>query len=72
MRRYFQQRGLGARWSAIEQMGDDVLLVTLPMICPFPPAEKQALLDAGTLTDRVRVLQMLLDLAGPEDEGPPS
>lgn len=72
MRRYFKQRGLGARWSAIEQMGDDVLLVTLPMICPFPPAEKQALLDAGTLTERVRVLQMLLDLAGPDDNGPPS
>jgi Lon protease-like protein len=42
------------------------------MICPFPPAEKQALLDAGTLTERVRVLQMLLDLAGPDDDGPPS
>ncbi len=72
LRRYFRQKGLTARWSAIEQMGDDTLLVTLPMICPFPPAEKQALLDAGSLTDRVRVLQMLLDLSGPEEEGPPS
>lgn len=72
LRRYFRQKGLNARWSIIEQMGDDILLVTLPMICPFPPAEKQALLDAATLTERVRVLQMLLDLAGPEQDGPPS
>lgn len=72
LRRYFRQKGLSARWSIIEQMEDDTLLVTLPMICPFPPAEKQALLDAGSLTDRVRVLQMLLDLSGPEEEGPPS
>ncbi|MCP1221906.1 LON peptidase substrate-binding domain-containing protein [Acetobacter orientalis] len=72
LRAYFKQKGLHARWSVIEQMDDDVLLVTLPMICPFPPAEKQALLDAATLTERVRVLQMLLDLAGPQDNGPPS
>ncbi|ANA12610.1 MULTISPECIES: LON peptidase substrate-binding domain-containing protein [Acetobacter] len=72
MRRYFQKKGLQARWSLLEQMDDDILLVTLPMICPFPPAEKQALLDAEDLTDRVRVLQTLLDLSGPEQEGPPS
>ena len=72
MRRYFEKRGLDARWSLIEQMDDSMLLVTLPMICPFPPAEKQALLDATSLTDRVRVLQTLLDMAGPEPEGPPS
>ncbi|QEO18522.1 LON peptidase substrate-binding domain-containing protein [Acetobacter vaccinii] len=72
MRRYFKKQGLEARWSLIEQMDDSMLLVTLPMICPFPPAEKQALLDAGSLTDRVRVLQTLLDLSGPEQEGPPS
>lgn len=69
---YFQKKGLSARWSLIEQMDDSLLLVTLPMICPFPPAEKQALLDAENLTDRVRVLQTLLDLSGPEQEGPPS
>lgn len=72
LHRYFKQKGLSARWSVIEQMGDDVLLVTLPMICPFPPAEKQALLDAATLTERVRVLQILLDHAGSENNGPHS
>lgn len=72
LKHYFQKKGLNARWSLIEQMDDSLLLVTLPMICPFPPAEKQALLDAENLTDRVRVLQTLLDLSGPEQEGPPS
>ncbi|WP_182957624.1 LON peptidase substrate-binding domain-containing protein [Gluconacetobacter tumulisoli] len=70
LRRYCRSRGIGARWSMIEQMDDEALLVTLPMICPFLAAEKQALLESGTLADRARTLQTLLDLAGHEpDEG---
>ncbi|GBQ80557.1 Lon-like ATP-dependent protease La [Gluconacetobacter johannae DSM 13595] len=70
LRRYCRSRGIGARWSMIEQMDDEALLVTLPMICPFVAAEKQALLESGTLADRARTLQTLLDLAGHEpDEG---
>lgn len=65
LRTYFQARGLSVSWEAIDQMGDDALLVTLPMICPFPSAEKQALLEAETLTERAQVLQSLLDLSGP-------
>ncbi|WP_173572102.1 LON peptidase substrate-binding domain-containing protein [Acetobacter oeni] len=62
---YFTVRGLGVRWEVIDQMGDDALLVALPMICPFPSSEKQALLEAVSLTERARVLQSLLDLPGP-------
>ncbi|NHN85948.1 peptidase [Acetobacter musti] len=69
LKSYFNVRGLGVRWEVIDQMGDDALLITLPMICPFPSAEKQALLEAGSLTDRARVLQSLLDLSGPFPDG---
>jgi uncharacterized protein len=77
LRRYCLSRGFGARWNLIEQMDDETLLITLPMICPFPAAEKQALLESDSLSDRARTLQTLLDLAGHEpDEGasdhPPS
>lgn len=68
LRRYCRRRGFGARWSVIEQMDDEALLITLPMICPFPAAEKQALLESGSLNDRARTLQTLLDLAGHEPE----
>ena len=63
LRRYFAHRGFQARWEAIEQMDDETLLTTLGMICPFPPAEKQALLEARTLADRARTLQALLEMA---------
>ncbi len=68
LRRYFAHRGFEARWEAIEQMDDEALLTTLGMICPFPPAEKQALLEARTLTDRARTLQALLEMAEHEAE----
>ena len=69
LRRYFAHRGFEARWEAIEQMDDETLLTTLGMICPFPPAEKQALLEARTLADRARTLQALLEMAEHETEG---
>ncbi len=68
LRRYFAHRGFEARWNAIEQMDDDTLLTTLSMICPFPPAEKQALLEAPTLSERARTLQALLEMAGHETD----
>ncbi|MCQ8277978.1 LON peptidase substrate-binding domain-containing protein [Acetobacteraceae bacterium KSS8] len=68
LRRYFHHRGFEARWDAIDQMDDETLLVTLSMICPFLPAEKQALLEAPTLPDRARALLALLEMAGHEDD----
>lgn len=68
LRRFFVHRGFEARWEAIEQMDDDTLLTTLGMICPFPPAEKQALLEAPSLPERARTLQALLEMAGHGDD----
>jgi len=68
LRRYFTHRGFDARWEAIEQMDDETLLTTLSMICPLPPTEKQALLEAPTLADRASTLQALLEMAGHETE----
>ena len=68
LRRYFVHRGFEARWEAVEQMDDETLLTTLSMICPLPPAEKQALLEAPTFADRARTLQALLEMAGHESE----
>jgi len=72
LRRYFQARGFEARWDAVEQMDDDTLITTLSMICPLPPAEKQALLEAPTPSDRAGILQALLEMAGhePDADGP--
>jgi Lon protease-like protein len=62
LRGYFAHRGFEANWDAINQMPDDALVVTLSMVCPFEPAEKQALLEAGTPTDRAQTLLALLQI----------
>ncbi len=70
LRRFFSLRGFEARWESIEQMDDETLITTLSMICPFPAAEKQALLEAPTLPQRARTLLALLQMAGHEtDDG---
>jgi len=60
LRGYFGHRGFDANWDAIGQMSDDLLVITLAMVCPFEPAEKQALLEAPSLAERAATLLALL------------
>jgi Lon protease-like protein len=60
---YFRQQGISANWDAINQAPDEKLLTSLAMICPFEPPEKQALLEAGCLGDRTRLMMTLLEIA---------
>ena len=50
----FRASRFDANWDAIKQLPDDMLVVTLSMVCPFEPAEKQALLEAPTDAERPR------------------
>ena len=56
LRGYFTHRGIDANWDAIKRLPDDMLVVTLAMVCPFEPAEKQALLEAPGEADRAAAL----------------
>jgi Lon protease-like protein len=71
LRGYFTHRGFDANWDAIKQMADDMLVITLSMVCPFEPAEKQALLEAGTLGEQAEMLLTLLRMGavGPDTSG---
>ncbi len=69
LRTYFQVRGFEANWEAIEEMPDELLVVTLSMVCPFEPAEKQALLEAPTQVDQADALLTLLKMGVHEDGG---
>ncbi len=71
LRAYFQARGFDANWEAIDGMPDDTLLVTLAMVCPFGPAEKQALLEAPCAPEREATLHALLQM-GAHDPAPGS
>ena len=62
LRGYFSHRGIDANWDAIKRISDDMLVVTLAMVCPFDPAEKQALLEAPTDADQAKALLALLQM----------
>ena len=69
LRAYFAARGFDANWDAIDEMPDDALVVTLAMICPFEPAEKQALLEAPTPSERAATLLTLLRMGSHPAQG---
>jgi len=58
--RYLKQRNMGVDWSSLKEAEDELLVNALSILCPFAPEEKQALLEARTLTDRCRVLETLI------------
>ena len=60
LRAYFATRGFDANWEAIDEMPDEALISTLAMVCPFDPAEKQALLEAPDTANRASTLLTLL------------
>ena len=67
---YFEMRGIEADWAAIRNAPNDSLLTALAMMSPFGPAEKQALLEAETLSDHAAVLTTLLEMAVAEGGDP--
>lgn len=70
LRPFFTLHDIDANWDAIEHMPDAMLVTTLAMLCPFDDAEKQALLEAPTETDRAADLLALLRMS--VHEGDPS
>ncbi len=57
-------------WQAIERMTSDSLVVSLAMLLPFAPSEKQALLEASGTEDRARILTTLMAMmAATSDTG---
>ena len=69
LRAYLEARGLDIDWDTAETAPPEALINSLSMALPFDPPEKQALLEAVSLTDRSDVLTALLtiDAAGDGD-----
>ena len=72
LRAYLETRGLDIDWDTAETAPPEALINSLSMALPFEPAEKQALVEAPTLTDRFDTLTALLriDAAEPGDDEP--
>lgn len=68
LREYFSRRGIDANWDTIRALPEAALGTTLAMVCPFEPAEKQALLEAKTAGERDRILLALLHMAAMDND----
>jgi Lon protease-like protein len=70
LKAYLQRRGMDIEWDAARDAPADALITSLCMALPFEVAEKQALVEARTLADRMEALcaLLLIDEAGRRDE----
>ena len=63
LRDYLARRDLKADWKSVMTAPAESLVNALSMMCPFEPAEKQALLEAPSWVERVATLVTLLEIA---------
>lgn len=70
LRGYFARRNIEPNWDAINRLADEALVVTLAMVCPFEPIEKQALLEAPSEAERADTLLALLRMGAAEPGTP--
>lgn len=63
LKSYFKMQEIEANWDAITGSPAERLINSLSMVCPFESSEKQALLEAPTVVDRLDVLTSLVEMA---------
>lgn len=61
--RFFDDQGLKTDWESLSEAEDELLINSLSMLCPFEPEDKQALLEAPSLTARRETLVTLIEFA---------
>lgn len=61
--RYFEAMALSTDWNSLKEAEDELLINSLSMLCPFDPEEKQALLEAPSLSTRRETLVTLIEFA---------
>ena len=66
LRAYLETRGLDIDWDTAETAPPEALINSLSMALPFDPPEKQALLEAPSLTERSAVLTALMTIDAAE------
>lgn len=59
--RYLTEQGLSTDWESLGDAEDELLINSLSMLCPFEPEDKQALLEAPSLSTRRETLMTLIE-----------
>lgn len=68
LKRYTKINAMEVDWEAVEKAQMETLINALCAGCPFGSVEKQALLEAHTVSDRAQTLIALLDMDVPGDD----
>ena len=63
LKRYFEAMELSTDWGSLKGADEELLINSLSMLCPFSPEDKQALLEAPSLTTRRETLVTLIEFA---------
>jgi Lon protease-like protein len=63
LKRYFESQRLSTDWDSLREAEEELLINSLSMLCPFDPEDKQALLEAPSLTTRRETLVTLIEFA---------
>ncbi len=71
LNRFLVDQGLSTDWDSLSEAEDELLINSLSMLCPFTPEDKQALLEAPSLSTRRETLLTLMEysLRGGNGEG---
>ena len=60
---YFSAKNISTDWNTLKNAEHENLVNSLSILCPFENYEKQALLEAYSITDRKNVLSTLMEMA---------
>lgn len=69
--KYFDSRGLSADWETLQDADDELLINSLSMMLDFEPEDKQALLEAPSLSTRRETMLTLIEFTlrgGPDGD----
>lgn len=61
--RFFEAAQLASDWDSLKEADVELLVNSLSILCPFDPEERQALLEAPTLSTRRETLVTLMEFA---------
>ena len=61
--KYFTITNLQTDWESLKKADDELLINSLSILCPFENDEKQALLEAKTIKERVKILTTLMEMS---------
>ncbi len=69
LKTYMQIHNMETDWDSVKQAPPESLVNSLSMICPFEPKEKQALVEAGSVSERAEILTALIEMATAQNAG---